>query len=114
MFLQWSLLAIQAATTLAGVGKPVAMFSPASRQRRPTAVMRAAKLTPCQKLAVLTITFVHSWAERSSRDETRRAGRPCRARCWLIRQTTAARMAEVEADMALALALAHARTALTV
>ena len=32
MFWQWPVLAIQALTTERGVGKPVAMFSPAERQ----------------------------------------------------------------------------------
>jgi len=99
MFRQWPVLAIQAVTTSRGVAKPVAMFSPAADQLNPEAVILAAKLRPCVNRPEATIVFVQLCAERSREALSRRAGRWCCVRCWLIRQSTAARICERRAPM---------------
>src|SRR5438309_2768563 len=92
MLRQWPVLAIQAVTTSWGVAKPVAMFSPAADQLNPAAVILAAKLAPWVKRREAIIAFVHRCAERSRERRACRAGRWRLVRCWLIRQTTAARI----------------------
>jgi hypothetical protein len=66
MFWQCPVLDIQALTTLRGVTKPLAMFSPAADQTNPVAEIRAAKFAPWLKKPSATIVLVHPWAERSS------------------------------------------------
>src|SRR5437588_6293609 len=109
MFWQWSRLAIQALTSVCGVGKPVAMFSPAACQMNPTASIREVKFEPWLKVCVATIAFVQLWAERSRRHDARTSGSLRAARCWLIRHTTEARIAALLAATAGVLALAHTR-----
>src|SRR4030081_3157933 len=108
MLVQWSVLAIQALTTASGVGKPVAMFSPAACQVKPAAVIRSANAEPWVKLWEATILFVHPWAERSSRQDRRSAGSPRRVRCWLIRRTTAEGRATALVPASVAFAFAQA------
>jgi hypothetical protein len=76
MFWQWPVLAIHAVTTSLGVGNPVAMFSPAEDQLKPTPDIRAAKSAPWVKEPVETILLLQPWAERSRRLSSCRAGRP--------------------------------------
>src|SRR5438477_12575802 len=98
MFSQWPALAIQAFTTARGVRKPVAMFSPAAFQAKPTREIRAAKSAPWVKDPVATIVFVHPCAERSRRLLSCSLGRRWAERCLLIRQTTALFVALREAE----------------
>ena len=107
MFWQCPVLAIQARTTDRGVWKPVAMFSPADRQSKPTALIRAAKFEPWLNTSLETIAFVQFWAERSSSTEACSGGRWRPVRCWLIRQTTAARSAWTGARPTIAVAFAQ-------
>jgi len=58
MLRQWSGLLIHAFTTARGVGNPLAMFSPAEAQLKPTALILAAKSEPWLNVSLATITFV--------------------------------------------------------
>ena len=107
MLRQWPVLAIHALTTSWGVAKPVAMFSPAAAQLNPAAVILPAKLAPWLNRPEATIVFVHRCAERSRVRRGCRAGRWRLVRCWLIRQTTAARICDRVAAAAGVLACLH-------
>ena len=89
----------------------MAMFSPAERHTYPAALMRPAKLAPWVNWSLLTIAFVQFCAEWLSNDEARRSGRWWRARCWLIRHTTAERSTSGEVLPTDALAPAQAAAA---
>src|SRR5436190_1264083 len=108
MLRQWPALAIHASTTSRGVANPVAMFSPAADQSNPAAVILAAKLAPWVNRREATIASVHRCAARSRLRRGCRAGRWRWVRCWLIRQTTAARVCDRVAAMAGVVAFLHA------
>ena len=73
------------------------------------AEIRPAKFVPWVKLCVATILLLHDCAESFSRSSARSDGSPCDARCSLIRQTTAARIAGIVDRVAGRLASGQAR-----